>query len=287
VWALRIVVASGKGGTGKTSLAVGLALASDGAQLLDCDVEEPNAYIFLRPECVSEEFVELSVPKIIEDKCNYCGECARFCQYRALFVAGETSLVFPQLCHSCGGCKLVCPRSAIVEEPRRIGKIFKGKAGGVELVYGELDVGEPMSVPLISAVKRSARKSGIVILDAPPGTACPLAETVDGSDYVILATEPTPFGLHDLEITVKVVSQIGVPHGVIINFASTGDKRVNSYCEKMKIPILMEIPFDKRIAELYSRGISFTEEMPEWKEKLRALLDSINNNFGEGRGGCL
>jgi len=144
-----------------------------------------------------------------------------------------------------------------------------------------------MSVPLISAVKRSARKFGTVILDAPPGTACPLAETVDGSDYVILATEPTPFGLHDLEITVKVVSQIGVPHGVIINFASTGDKRVNSYCEKMKIPILMEIPFDKRIAELYSRGISFTEEMPEWKEKLRALLDSINNNFREGRGRCL
>jgi MinD superfamily P-loop ATPase len=170
---LKIVVASGKGGTGKTSLAVCIALSAGGAQLLDCDVEEPNAHLLLNPERVTEENVMLLVPKINEEKCIYCGECARFCQFKALFVAGETALVFPQLCHSCGGCLLVCPRDAITEEPRRIGKILQGKSGDIDLVYGELDVGEPMAVPLISAVKRRARSSGTIILDAPPGTACP------------------------------------------------------------------------------------------------------------------
>jgi len=276
---LRIAVASGKGGTGKTSVAVNLALSVSSAQLLDCDVEEPNAYILLKPRCVEEEAVELPVPRILEDRCNYCGECARFCQYRALFVAGETCLVFPQLCHSCGGCIIVCPRNAIAEEPRRIGRILQGKAGDVELVYGELDVGEPMAVPLISAVKEKARSNGTIILDAPPGTACPLAETVDGADYCILVTEPTPFGLHDLGIAAEVVGQLGVLSGVIINFAGIGDRGVYEFCESKKLPILMEIPFDRRIAELYSRGIPFAETIPEWRDKFRDLADRIRDNI--------
>jgi len=274
---LRIAVASGKGGTGKTSVAVSLALSVSSAQLLDCDVEEPNAHLLLKPGCVEEEAVELPVPRILKDRCNYCGECARFCQYRALFVAGETCLVFPQLCHSCGGCMIVCPRNAIVEEPRRIGRILQGKAGDVELVYGELDVGEPMAVPLISAVKERARSSGIIILDAPPGTACPLAETVDGADYCILVTEPTPFGLHDLGIAAEVVGQLGVPYGVIINFAGTGDRGVYSYCEDKGIPIMMEIPFDRGIAELFFRGTPTTETIPEWRDKFRDLADRIRD----------
>jgi MinD superfamily P-loop ATPase len=276
---LRVAVASGKGGTGKTSVAVNLALSVTGAQLLDCDVEEPNAYLLLKPQRVEEEAVELPVPKILEDKCNYCGECARFCHYKALFVAGETALVFPQLCHSCGGCMIVCPRNAITEEPRRIGRILQGKAGDVELIYGELDVGEPMAVPLISAVKERARSSGTVILDAPPGTACPLAETVDGADYCLLVTEPTPFGLHDLRIAAEVVGQLGVPSGVVVNFAGTGDRGVYGYCEEKGMPILMEIPFDRRIAEFYSRGIPFVETIPEWRDKFRDLADRIRNNI--------
>lgn len=272
---MKVAVASGKGGTGKTSVAVNLALSVGDAQLLDCDVEEPNAHILLRPHDVMEKVVELSVPKILEAKCSYCGECARFCQYKALFVAGETALVFPQLCHSCGGCVLVCPSNAIVEEPRRIGRILHGISGEVELVYGELDVGEPMAVPLISAVKNRARSSGTVILDAPPGTACPLAETVKGANYCILVTEPTPFGLHDLEIATEVVKQLGVPYGVIINFAGTGDRGIYEFCEAKKIPILMEIPFDRRIAELYSRGIPFVNEMPTWRKRFRDLLKDL------------
>ena len=272
---MKIVVASGKGGTGKTSVAVCLALGAGGAQLLDCDVEEPNAHLLLNPERVTEENVMLLVPKINEQKCNYCGECAQFCQFKALFVAGETALVFPQLCHSCGGCLLVCSRDAITEEPRRIGKILQGKSGDIDLVYGELDVGEPMAVPLISAVKRKTRSSGTIILDAPPGTACPLAKTVEGADYCILVTEPTPFGLHDLEIAAEVVKMIGVPCGVVVNFAGTGDRGVYDFCEAKKLPILMEIPFDREIAELYSQGIPFVKEMPAWRQNFNKLLGDL------------
>lgn len=272
---MRVVVVSGKGGTGKTSVAVSLALCAGGAHLLDCDVEEPNAHLLLNPERVTEEDVELFVPKINEEKCDFCGECARFCQFKALFVAGETALVFPQLCHSCGGCQIVCFREAITEEPRRIGKILQGKSGDIDLVYGELDVGEPMAVPLISAVKRKARSSGTIILDAPPGTACPLAETVGGADFCILVTEPTPFGLHDLEIAVEVVKQIGVPCGVVVNFAGTGDRGVYDFCEAKKLPILMEIPFDREIAELYSQGTPFVKEMPAWSIRFSKLVEEL------------
>jgi MinD superfamily P-loop ATPase len=272
---LRVVVASGKGGTGKTSVAVCLALSVGAAQLVDCDVEEPNAHILLKPEEVHNEEVVIPVPRIDESRCDYCGEYARFCQYRALFVAGETALVFPQLCHSCGGCQLVCPRDAISEEQRRIGRIFECKSGEVDLVYGELDVGEPMAVPLISAVKKKAHSSGAVVFDAPPGTACPLAATVDGADFCILVTEPTPFGLHDLEIAAEVVEKIGIPCGVVVNFSGTGDRGVYEFCEAQKIPLLMEIPFDRRIAELYSRGIPFVNEMPEWRTRFRAFFEKL------------
>jgi len=272
---MKIVVASGKGGTGKTSVAVNLALSVGAKQVLDCDVEEPNVHIFLSPEAIESQPVELLVPRIMEERCTYCRRCAEFCQYNALFVAGETAMVFPELCHSCGGCRLVCPVEAIEEIPRIIGRIFKGQANGVELVYGELNIGEPLAVPIISKVKEQADEEGLVVLDAPPGSACPVVESVHGSDFCLLVTEPTPFGLHDLEVATMVVRQLGVTLGVVVNFAGIGDRGVYEFCEEQGIPVLMEIPFDRRIAELYSRGVPFTEEMTEWRERFQRLLESM------------
>jgi MinD superfamily P-loop ATPase len=272
---VKIAVASGKGGTGKTSVVVNLALSLGRVQVLDCDVEEPNVHILLRPKVGDAFPVELHVPKILEERCDYCGDCARFCQFNALFVAGETAMVFPELCHSCGGCSIVCPRDAIVEEPRQIGRVFKGEAGDIDLVYGEINVGEALAVPVIAAVKDHIEEERMAILDSAPGCACPLDETVHGVDFCLLVTEPTPFGLHDLKVAVEVVQILGIPMGVVVNFAGIGDRGVYDFCEEQGIPIMMEIPFDRRIAELYSRGVPFVEEMPEWRQKFRDLVGQI------------
>jgi MinD superfamily P-loop ATPase len=270
-----ITVASGKGGTGKTTVAVNMALSLENVQLLDCDVEEPNAHILLQPEIHETKPVYTRVPVISEELCDYCGKCSKFCAYNALFVAPKTVMVFPELCHSCGGCALVCPKNAITEKERQIGVIKKGEAKGVELVYGELDVGEAMAVPLIKAVKNQMKGNKNVVIDAPPGTACSLVASVHKTDYCILVTEPTPFGLHDLKITVQVLKDLGVPMGIVINRAGLGDKKVYEYCKKEKIPVLLEIPFSKKIAELYSRGVPFVAEMPEWKEKFLEIWNNI------------
>jgi len=270
-----ITVASGKGGTGKTTVAVNMALSLENVQLLDCDVEEPNSHILLQPEIHETKPVYTRVPVISEDLCDYCGKCSKFCAYNALFVAPKTVMVFPELCHSCGGCALVCPKNAITEKERQIGVVKKGEAKGVELVYGELNVGEAMAVPLIRAVKNQMKSNKNVVIDAPPGTACSLVASVHKTDYCILVTEPTPFGLHDLKITVQVLKDLGVPMGVVINRAGLGDRKVYEYCEKENIPVLLEIPFSKKIAELYSRGVPFVAEMPEWKEKFLEIWDDI------------
>ena len=276
---LKIVVASGKGGTGKTLVAVNLALSVNADQLLDCDVEEPNDHIFLNPVEARNEKVLILVPEINEDKCTYCRKCAEFCQYNALFVAGETAMVFKELCHSCGGCKLVCPEEAITEKPRDIGEIIVGTSEGLELVYGKLNIGEALSVPIISAVKELMDEEGLVVLDSPPGSACPVVESVMGSDYCIMVTEPTPFGLHDLEVATEVVMQLGIPVGVVVNFAGIGDRGVYDFCDGNNIPIIMEIPYERRIAELYSKGIPFTAEMPEWKPRFQELLKTIREQI--------
>jgi len=270
---MKIVVASGKGGTGKTSVAINLALSTGAKQYLDCDVEEPNAHIFLKGRETSQIPVEILVPVIDKSKCTFCGECSRFCQYNALFVVGDTAMVFPELCHSCGGCSIVCPEGAISEVPRNIATIHKLQINDMELVYGNLNVGEPLAVPVISAVKDQTISEGLVILDAPPGTACPVVESISNADVCIMVTEPTPFGLHDLEIATEVVKQLDVPVGVVVNFAGVGDRTVYNFCEKQNIPILMEIPYNRRIAELYSTGIPFSTEMTEWKPKFQVLLE--------------
>jgi MinD superfamily P-loop ATPase len=270
-----VSVASGKGGTGKTSVAVNMALSVGNVQLLDCDVEEPNAHLLLHPDMHSTEPVYVLVPHINEELCLHCEECAKFCQYNALFASPEKILFFPELCHSCGGCTLSCPRQAITEEKRRIGALKFGSAGNVELVYGELDVGEPMAVPLIKAVKKQIEDDKNVIIDAPVGTSCPVIETVRETDFCVLVTEPTPFGLHDLKITVQVLRKMKVPFAVVVNRAGIGDKKVYTYCKEEKIPILLEIPYQRKIAELYSKGVPFSIEMPDWKEKFQTLFSEI------------
>ncbi len=270
-----ITVASGKGGTGKTTVAVNMALSLENVQLLDCDVEEPNVHILLQPQIHEIKPVYTKIPVISEELCDYCGKCSAFCAYNALFVAPQTAMVFPELCHSCGGCALVCPKNAISEKERQIGTIKKGEAEGIEVVYGELKVGEPMPVPLIREVKKQIKTDKTVILDAPPGTACSLVASVHNSDYCILVAEPTPFGLHDLKMTVQVLKDLGIPMGIVINRAGIGDNKIYEYCKEENVPLLLEIPFSKRIAELYSQGIPFTAEMPEWKKNFRKLLNEI------------
>ena len=270
-----VAVASGKGGTGKTTVAVNLALALGNAQLIDCDVEEPNAHILLKPKIREEKKVYALTPAIDDAKCTHCGKCAEHCLYHAIFVTASGALMFPELCHSCGLCVLVCPEGAISEKRRQIGVVKKGSTDGVDLVYGELNVGEPMAVPVIRAVKKEIRKDEDVLIDVPPGASCPVVASVYGSDFVLLVTEPTPFGLHDLKMAVEVLETLKIPMGVIINQAGIGDMGVSEYCEKEGIPVMLEIPYSRRIAELYSLGLPFSLEMTEWRERFQKLFEDV------------
>jgi MinD superfamily P-loop ATPase len=270
-----VSVASGKGGTGKTSVAVNMALSVGNVQLLDCDVEEPNAHLLLHPDLQKIEYVYNLIPLVNEELCTHCGECSKFCQYNAIFSTSEKTLVFSELCHSCGGCVLVCPQKAITWKKHRIGALKFASIGNLALVYGELEIGKPMAVPIIKAIKNQIREGTDVILDSPPGTSCPFVETVRGSDFCVLVTEPTPFGLHDLKMAVEVLRKIAIPFGVVVNRAGIGDKNVYDYCSEQNIRILLEIPYQRRIAELYSRGVPFSVEMSEWDEKFQALFGEI------------
>jgi len=275
---MKIAVASGKGGTGKTLVAVSLALSlseKERVQLLDCDVEEPNDHIFIKPGITNSEPVLIPVPEVDEKSCNYCGKCARVCVYNAIAVFPAHVLIFPQLCHGCGACTYLCPEKAISEKGREIGVVETGKAGEIAFVKGRLTIGEALAPPVIREVKRKAWKGGTVIIDASPGTSCPVVEAVKGSDFCLLVTEPTPFGLNDLELAVGMVRKLEVPFGVILNRSTTGDKKTLDYCRGEGIPILLKIPLDKAIARYYSRGIPLVEGMPEWKKKFSEVFHRI------------
>ncbi len=273
-----VAVASGKGGTGKTTVAVNLAwmLSSIGetVQYMDCDVEEPNGHIFLKPEIASTEPAGIPVPVVDETKCTGCRKCAEVCEYHAIAVL-KKALVFPDLCHGCGGCTLACPADAISEKERHIGVIETGKAGGIDFIQGRLNVGEPMSPPLIRAVKSRALQNAVVIMDAPPGTSCPVVTTVRDTDFVLLVTEPTPFGLNDLKLAIEMVANLRIPYGVVINRANGEDQRVNKFCAAEKILILQEFPDDRRVAEAYSRGIPALQILPDWRDKFVNLWDCM------------
>ena len=273
-----ISIASGKGGTGKTTVATNLALSMDSdVMLLDCDVEEPNAHLFIQPTFNHTETIYTPVPKVDESKCNLCGKCGEICQFKAIVVIGETVLPFPELCHSCGGCMAVCPEDAITETGRELGIIQKGFCNGIQLIHGKLRIGEAMAPPLIRAVRSFTRPDQFTIIDAPPGTSCPVIAAMKDTDFILLVTEPTPFGLNDLKLAFSAVELLGIPCGLIINRSDVGDDKVEAYAKSKDLPILMQIPFDRRIAEAYSRGEMIIEAIPEYKDKFHKLYQNIVN----------
>ena len=295
-----VSVASGKGGTGKTTVAVNLALALDlegttSVSLLDCDVEEPNAHLFLHPVLETSEPVTLPVPVVDENRCTGCGICAEVCAFHAVLSLGGRAITFPDLCHGCGGCARFCPEGAISETPRQIGVAETGwvsRAGApaaaaqaIRFVHGRVDIGVALAPPVVKAVRSEAgpasgSANGAVIIDSPPGTSCPVVASVKGSDYCILVTEPTPFGLNDLTLAVDMVRELGVPLGVVINRAGLGDARVAAYCARENIPVLLEIPFDRRLAACYARGGQLVREFPELGNSLRGLWRQICARVG-------
>ena len=279
-----VTVASGKGGTGKTTVSINLALsvAAQGdvrVHVLDCDVEAPNAALFLKPTFEHRENVGIPVPEVDFAKCTYCGRCAEVCEYHTIAVVGHKVLIFPEMCHGCGSCTLNCPERAIREVQHVTGVIEEGRAGPIRFAHGILDVGQPMAVPIIRQLKKRATADGdhvLVVRDASPGTACPVVESLRGADFALLVTEPTPFGLHDLRLAVEVArDELRMPVGVVINREGIGDEGVNDYCEAEGIPILMRIPQDRRIAKAYSDGVPLVEAQPEYKRQFLTLYHRI------------
>jgi MinD superfamily P-loop ATPase len=269
---MKIAVASGKGGTGKTTVSLALAMtAGKEIQLLDCDVEEPNGHLFLELENMVAENVSVPVPLINTDICISCGKCSDLCQFNAIVFFGSPPMVFNELCHSCGGCTKICPVSAIKEVDNIIGTIMIGKSGNIELVQGRLNVGFPMASPVIRQVIQRSDSRKDVIIDSPPGTSCSMIAAVKESDFVILVTEPTPFGLNDLKIAVETIEKLSLPAGVIINRADMGDAGVEKYCEDNNLRILMKIPYSSEVAKICSTGGNLITASPDLKKKFEDL----------------
>jgi len=324
---MKIAIASGKGGTGKTTIAVNLALTLSGKNdvvLLDCDVEEPNSAHFLEIDFdkTKDETVSIPQPVFDEEKCTHCRKCAEFCRYHAIAVLPDRVMFFPELCNGCGGCAMVCPEDAISETSRVVGGIRGGSGMGIEnrgdngrkgperskfqvgdivemknrgdigrkstgkvtFFEGRLDPGEAKAVPVITALKKHAgREDGITLLDSPPGTSCPVLETVRSTDFCLLVTEPTPFGLHDLKLALDAIADLDVPFGVAINRHGIGDSKTEEFCRENGIDILIKIPQDREIARLYSEGIPFVEKMPELRERMVEMFERIKERIGKGK----
>ncbi len=269
---MRIAVLSGKGGTGKTTVSACLALARDSCRYMDCDVEEPNGAVFLNPDITESEPVSVKVPVIDDKKCSRCGRCADVCQFNAIAVIRDSVLLFPELCHHCGACAIVCPEDAIDEADRVIGVVERNEDG--TFIQGKLNVSEPVSIPIIQKLKKGLMGNAPVVIDCPPGASCTVVESIEGCDYCILVTEPTPFGLHDLDIAVRLVDKMDMPFGVVVNKASDSTDIIDTYCSRKGIELLMKIPFSRKIAEEYSRGL-LPVRMKEWKDGFAALFERV------------
>ncbi|TCS40370.1 ATP-binding protein [Reinekea marinisedimentorum] len=279
---MKIAIASGKGGTGKTTLSVALALSADEpVQYLDCDVEAPNGALFLKPERCAQEYVNVMVPVVNAELCNGCGKCARVCQFGAIIAnrAARSATVFPEMCHACGGCALACRMNAITEQARCVGVVEQGKSGRIEFIQGRLNIGETMAPTVIRAVKDKIDPQKLAIIDSPPGTSCPMIMTTKDADFVLLVTEPTPFGLHDLTLAVDTVRQLKRPFAVVINRSDSGDARVEDYCRQQNIDVLLRIPESRRAAQHYSRGDSVLAAFPGLSAQLRSLLNDIRQRI--------
>lgn len=273
---MKLAVASGKGGTGKTSLACALARAlGPRAALLDCDVEEPDCALFLKPEIKFEKDFSVEVPFIDAGKCRGSGRCQEVCEYNAIKLFNGKPFLFEHMCHSCGGCSIACPERAIREVPHKAGKMRSGQAGEAFFADGLLDIGEASPVRLIKAVKKLVPADRDVIIDCPPGTSCPMIAAVTGADFCLLVSEPTPFGLSDLKLAVETLEKIGVPHALVINRSDLGDGEMERWCGQKKIKILLKIPFDREIAAAYSRGQTLLDARPEYKMVLKSLFNSL------------
>jgi MinD superfamily P-loop ATPase len=274
-----IAIASGKGGTGKTTIATNLAssISQTGmnVQYLDCDAEEPNGHIFLKPDIEASEDVTVGVPEVDVELCTGCGKCGRLCQYSAITCIKGNVLVFEELCHSCGGCMAICPEGAIAEKQRKIGVAEFGKSNGMYFGHGKLNIGAIQTPALIRYVKQKTINEGLTILDVPPGTSCPVIEAIKESDFVLLVTEPTPFGLNDLELAVGMVRELTLPFAVAINRSDIGDDAVVKYCQKEGIEVLLEIPNDRKVAEAYSRGVMMVDALPQYKGTFLKLYEDI------------
>lgn len=278
-----LAVASGKGGTGKTTVATSLALSLAAEQsppplFLDCDVEAPNAHLFLQPMITEQQEVGLLIPVVDESKCTHCGKCAEVCQYHAIAVLGKKTLVFPQLCHGCGSCTAMCPEAAITEIPDRMGVIERGKAlADITFARGVLDIGEPMAVPIIRQLKKWAQPmpGQVVLRDVSPGTSCPVVEAVRGSDYLLLVTEPTPFGLHDLRLAVQVARELSIPVGIIVNRENGSYPPLEAFCHDHHLPVLLRIPFERVIAEGVAQGKTLVDIYPEYGDRFRHMFKNI------------
>ncbi len=246
-------------------------------QLLDCDVEAPNAHLFLGPKIRQRVPVAVTVPRVDEEACTHCGECAQACRFNAIASLPNATVVYDELCHSCGVCAAVCPSGAIAEVKREIGVVEVGEAGEIGFVRGTLNVGEARSSPVIAAVKSYADRSCTILLDAPPGTSCPVVQTLRGCDLALLVTEPTPFGLHDLKLAVETVRALGLPLAVVVNRDGLGDDRVDAYCRAQNIPIWARIPHDRAIAEACARG----ERAVETSDALQSAVEQLGHRILE------
>ena len=283
---MNIAVLSGKGGTGKTLLSVNMAAASKSATYIDCDVEEPNGYLFFKPEEIVEENVSVKIPEVNKELCSGCRKCVDFCKFNALAFIKKAPIVFGDICHSCGGCSLLCPENAITEKDKVIGKIEKGKSQRIDVYTGILNTGEVSGVPIIEKLleeNRATDNEKLSIIDCPPGSACIVMESIKDADFCVLVAEPTAFGVHNLEMVYELVSLFGKPFGVVLNKCLDGENPSEEFCKEKGIKILGRVPFEKELGELNSNAKIAARESERYNKLFKNILETVKGEVQHER----